>query len=168
MKSERKIRPVAVLCSALGTILLLLVIVVCIPLTVPRMMGYQIYTVVSGSMEPAIPVGSLVYTEQVKPESVKPDEVVAFYGTRDLGAIITHRVVSNSTVTGEFITKGDANKTNDMNPVSYDQLIGRVVLSIPKLGYLAQLFTSMQGKIAAAGVILASILLHVVAGALRR
>ena len=154
------------ICSILGTLLLVLLVAVCVPLTVPRMAGYQIYAVVSGSMEPAIPTGSLVYIKQTEPESIKEDDVIAFYGTRDAGSIITHRVVGNSVVTGEFITKGDANKTNDMNPVSYDQLIGKVAVSIPHAGILAQLFTSTTGKIAAAGVILASILFHVVASRL--
>ena len=60
-RKERK-SPVAVLCSALGTVLLILLVALCLPLTLPRVMGYDIYTVVSGSMEPAIPQREVLYT----------------------------------------------------------------------------------------------------------
>lgn len=129
-------------CSALGTILLIVLIVGCLPLTVPRIFGYQLYTVISGSMEPEIPVGSLVYIKGMEPEDVEEKDVIAFYGGRDSNAIITHRVVENRVVMGEFITKGDANQTEDMNPVDYNEFIGRVELSIPAVGGIAQSLTS--------------------------
>lgn len=76
-----------------GTVLLILVIVLCIPITVPRLFGYDIYTVISGSMEPAIPTGSLIYTKEIPPKEVKKEDVIAFYRGTDSGAIVTHRVV---------------------------------------------------------------------------
>ena len=128
-------------------------IVLCIPLTLPKVFGYEMYTVISGSMEPEIPIGSLVCIKGTEPADAKEGDVIAFYGARDSAAIVTHRVVENHVVMGEIITKGDANQTNDMNPVDYDNFIGRVELSIPKLGLAAQIFTSFEGKVAAAGVI---------------
>ena len=158
----------AMICSALGTILLIAVILACIPLTVPRVMGYQIYSVVTGSMEPEIPVGSMVYVKSIAPKELKEKDVVAFYGGRDTNAIITHRVVNNNLISGQITTKGDANKTEDMNPVSYSDVIGIVEYTIPKVGALAQIFTSTQGKIATAGVVGASVLLHIVASLFER
>lgn len=163
-KKKRK-SPVAVLCSALGTVLLILLVVLCLPLTLPRVMGYDIYTVVSGSMEPAIPTGSLVYIENAQPEEIKEGEVIAFYGARDSAAVITHRVVENNTLMGQFTTKGDANEKADVNPVEYEEFIGREVLAIPVLGRAAQLFTSTYGKIGAGIVILVALILHVIGGA---
>lgn len=165
MKKEKKMRrsPVAAVCSALGTLLLIGLIAVCIPLTVPKWMGYEQYTVVSGSMEPEIPVGSLVYIKTNAPEEVQAGDVIAFYGARDSAAIITHRVVENHVVMGEIITKGDANQTNDMNPVDYDNYIGKVEKSIPKLGAAAQMLTSWEGKIASAGVIGLAVVFHALA-----
>ena len=55
--------------------------------------------------------------------------------------VITHRVVSNSSAMGEFITKGDANEENDMNPVTYNQYMGKMVRSIPKIGGIVQTIT---------------------------
>ena len=51
------------ICKIFGTVCLVAVILVCLPLTLPRVFGYEIYTVISGSMEPAISVGSLVYVQ---------------------------------------------------------------------------------------------------------
>ena len=48
------------LCNAAGTAVLVLLILACLPLTLPRLAGYRLYTVISGSMEPEIPVDSLV------------------------------------------------------------------------------------------------------------
>ena len=164
LKGKKKRRnPVGMICSALGTILLVLIIVACIPLTVPRLLGFQIYSVVTGSMEPEIPIGSMVYVKSIAPKDLKEKDVVAFYGGRDTNAIITHRVVNNNVISGQITTKGDANKTEDMNPVSYSDVIGKVEYTIPKAGALAQAFTSTEGKIAAAGFVGAAVLLHIIA-----
>ena len=167
-RRKRKKSPVAVICSALGTAMLLILVVICIPLTIPRMMGYEIYSVISGSMEPALPVGSLVYIGREEPKNIEKDEVIAFYGAKDSNAIITHRVVENRVVMGEFITKGDANKTNDMNAVPYGNFIGKVEFSLPVLGYVAQLITSIEGKIVAGAVILVALVLQIIASAIEK
>lgn len=146
-----------------GTVLLLAMVAVCLPLTVPRLFGYQIYSVVSGSMEPAIPTGSLVYIRIMEPEEMEEGDVIAFYGARDQASIITHRVVENRVVMGEFITKGDANQTEDMNPVPYENYIGRVVRSVPEAGRIAEILTSRGGKMASGGVILAAVVLQILA-----
>ena len=111
-------------------------------------------------MEPAIPTGSLVYVRETSPEQVGAEEVIAFYGARDSASIITHRVVENRVVMGEFITKGDANQTEDMNPIPYENFIGSVVYSIPALGRAAELLTSHDGKLVAGAVIAAALLLQ--------
>ena len=148
--------------------LLLILVLVCIPLTVPRFFGVRIYSVISGSMEPAIPTGSLLYITEAQPEEIEEEEVIAFYGVKDAASIITHRVIENRVVMGEFITKGDANQTQDMNPVPYDNFIGKVAYTIPKAGKAAELFTSLEGKILAAGVIAAAVLLQVVAALIEK
>ena len=149
-----------------GTLLLVALVAVCLPLTVPRFFGYHIYSVRSGSMEPAIPTGSLVYIKTMEPVDMQKDDVIAFYGARDQASIITHRVVENRVVMGEFITKGDANQTEDMNPVPYENYIGKVVRSVPKAGRIAELFTSSKGKAAAGVVILTAVFLQVLAALL--
>lgn len=158
----------AVLCRSLGTILLAALVLVCLPLTVPRLFGYHIYSVVSGSMEPAIPTGSLVYIRETAPEDVEAEDVIAFYSSADSASIITHRVVENRVLMGEFITKGDANQTEDMNPVPYSNLIGKVVRSFPEIGAMAQILTGKEGKFIAAGVIAAALFLQGMASLLEK
>lgn len=167
-KRKKKRNPGAVFCQLLGTVLLVAMVLVCLPLTVPRFFGYHIYTVVSGSMEPAIPTGSLVYIHEMQPEDVEPDDVIAFYGAKDSASIITHRVVENRVLMGEFITKGDANQTEDMNPAPYGNFIGRVEKSFPEIGVVAQILTGREGKFIAGGVILAAVILQGVGSALER
>ena len=167
-KKQSRKSPVAAICSLLGTFALILVILLCLPFTIPRLMGGQIYSVISGSMEPAIPVGSLVYVEGIEPEDVMVDDVIAFYGGRDANAIITHRVIENRVIMGEFITKGDANQTNDMNPVDYDNFIGIVKWSVPKVGAVAQIMTGREGKIAASSMIGLAVVLHMIASGLEK
>ena len=166
-EKTRKKNRAAGFCAGMGTVLLLLVIAACIPFTLPRLLGYQVYAVISGSMEPAISVGDLVYVRQTEPEAVKKSDVIAFYGTEDSRAIILHRVVENRTVDGSFITKGDANSQPDLSPVSYDRLLGVTERAVPYLGQLGLILTGTWGKLAAVGLVLAAVMLHAISAALR-
>ena len=164
---KKKGSPVAVLCSTLGTVILVGLVVLCLPLTVPRVLGFEIYTVVSGSMEPAIPTGSLAYVQGAQPEEIEEGDVIAFYGGRESTAIITHRVAENNTLEGEFTTKGDANEKEDVSPVPYRELIGEVAYTIPALGWAAQTLTSTWGKASAAAAIGGALVLHLLGAWIR-
>ena len=166
-RNRQKKSPVAAVCSVLGTLLLIIIVATYLPITVPRAFGYEIYTVISGSMEPAIPTGSLVYVKYIQPEEIQTEDVIAFYGTDADGSIVTHRVVSNSAAMGKFITKGDANSDNDMNPIPYANYIGKVQLSVPKLGGIFQTITGTNGKIAAVSMIGLAIVLEILAAVLQ-
>lgn len=122
--------------------------------------------VVSGSMEPEIPIGSLVYVKSANPEEIQPNEIIAFYGARDTSTIVTHRVLENHVEDQELITKGDANKTKDMNPTRYSHFIGRIEFHIPQAGFVAQMMTSLPGKIAFGSMIGLAIVLHMMADSL--
>ncbi len=159
---KKKIIPA--LCNVLGILILLLVIASCLPVTVPRMMGYEIYNVVSGSMEPELPVGSVIYVSEEEPEEVKDGDIIAFW-SKD--SVITHRVVENRIVEGEFVTKGDANEAEDMNAVPYDRLIGRVERHIPFLGGVLMLYSSTVGKVYVVCFAACGAMLNLLAGRLR-
>lgn len=135
---------VPALCSVIGTLMLLVVIAATIPLTVPNFMGYEIFNVVSGSMEPTIPIGSIIYVKEIDPVEVESGDIIAFQSG---DSVIMHRVVDNKLVEGAFTTKGDANNGEDMNDVPYDNLIGIVVKHIPILGQLLILFGSTFGRV---------------------
>lgn len=158
----------AMLCRILGTLMLIVLVLFCLPLTLPRVFGWHIYTVVSGSMEPSIPVGSLLYIRQAEPQDMEAGDVIAYYGGTGSGAVITHRVVENRVVMGELITKGDANQTEDMNPVRYANFIGEVAYCIPEAGKAAAFFTSSDGKKTAVCLVASAVLLHILASLLDR
>lgn len=167
-QKKRKNNKAAVALNLIGELLLIIVILACVPLTVPRIFGYEIYSVISGSMEPAIPTGSLVYIKSIEPAEVLENDVIAFYSPSNPEAIITHRVVKNQVVSGQFITKGDANAAEDVSPIPYECLLGKVELSIPYVGGLLAQVVTTQGKIMVAGVIAASVILQIVAGRLQK
>ena len=154
-------------CSAVGTTLIVAVIVLCALLVLPGFFGYHMYHVLSGSMEPGMPVGSLIYVCEKKPEEVKETDIIAFYGSAEDGGIITHRVVKNNVVSGTFQTKGDANEAEDPMPVPYDNFIGTVAVTVPYLGKVLTCMTSRYGKAAAVCVILLGVVLNL-AGAGKR
>jgi signal peptidase len=97
--------------------------------------NFQIKTVQSGSMEPAIQTGGLVV---VKPtENYQEGDVVTFFG-EDSYETVTHRITSVQLVEGEprYVTKGDANENEDREKISREQIIGKVILDLPYLGYV--------------------------------
>ena len=152
------------LCNLLGTLILLLVIVSCLPLILPRLIGYEIYEVVSGSMEPEIPVGSVIYVKEADPGDIEEKEVIVFWSG---SSVVTHRVVQNRMVEGEFVTKGDANAAEDMRAVPYSELIGRVAYHFPWAGRLMTLYTSKIGKVYVILTAACGVMLNMLAGCLR-
>lgn len=151
-------------CNIAGILILAGVILSCLPLTIPRLLGYEVYHVVSGSMEPAIPVGSAVYVAAVAPEEIQDGDVIAFLSN---DSVITHRVVRNRLVEGEFVTRGDANDAEDMHPIEYEDLIGRVEYHIPFIGKLMVLYTGTVGKIYVICFAACGAMLNMLAGRLR-
>lgn len=128
--------------SIAGTICVVLVILAAFPFILPRIFGIEIYGILTGSMDPACPTGSLVYVKSVNPESLQEKDIVTF---QKGNLVITHRVVKNDVQKEELITKGDANNANDIQPVAYKQIKGKVALTVPLLGYLALRLNSAAG-----------------------
>ena len=87
------------------------------------------YVVLSGSMEPVIPVGSVVIIDQSK-TAVSAGDIAAF--SRN-GQTVTHRIIKGTE--DGFITKGDANQEKDTGVTAPENIIGTVVFCIPYLGY---------------------------------
>lgn len=152
------------LCNIAGTLLLIIVIAAFLPVTIPRLLGYEIYEVISGSMEPTIPTGSVIYVKTAEPENISEGEIITFFKN---DSIITHRVLTNRRSEKEFITGGDANHITDLTPVPYEDLIGRVTFHIPVLGFAMTLFTGKTGKIYAALLVVWGVLLHILSAILK-
>ncbi|HOY56102.1 MAG TPA: signal peptidase I [bacterium] len=94
--------------------------------------NYKVLVVKSGSMQPAIKTGSLVVSRPVDTYTV--GDIITFrYGATS----ITHRIQEKNLINGRlsYVTKGDANKGSDRNEILSEEIIGRVFLSVPYLGY---------------------------------
>ena len=153
------------LCNIIGTLILAAVILTSVPLAVPRLLGYEIYNVTSGSMEPALPVGSVIYVQRVAPEAVKEGEIIAYYVD---GTVITHRVVEKRFVEGEFVTKGDANDMEDISNTHYSDLVGVVKYHIPMLGDYLMVYSNQLTKVYLLTLAFCGVMFNMLAGRMRR
>ncbi|SFB02939.1 signal peptidase, endoplasmic reticulum-type [Acetitomaculum ruminis DSM 5522] len=147
-------------CKILSDVIMLILIIIAALMLVPRLMGYGTYAVISSSMEPNIPVGSIVYDKDVKDVSkeVSVGDVVTYAISGD--TMVTHRVTKIDTENKTVTTKGDANDTEDVNPISYDKVIGKVAFTIPILGYIAIYGRTKLGIAAVCAVVFVLVLLN--------
>ncbi len=121
------------------TLMLIFVILMCIMCVMQvgsqgyvQLFGYSFFRVATGSMEPTLPVGTLLITQQVDIESIVTTDIICFRSkdAQMLGRIITHRVVDilqDGSGKLQLLTKGDANLAADGYYVTSDNLVGRVI-----------------------------------------
>lgn len=116
--------------AASFTILVLLAVTI---LVGPKLFGFNPYVVQSGSMEPLIPTGGVAYIN-TRDTDVGIGDVITFYTGEDTDKLVTHRIVREEN--GTWVTKGDANDTEDMHAVNQENVIGTYAYTIPKFGFL--------------------------------
>ena len=144
----------AKLWNIISTLIVILIVILAILLGGVRLVGLRPFAVLSGSMEPAYHVGSLIYVKACDPADVEVGDPITFVLDEDLN-VATHRVIEIDAENQHFYTKGDANNAPDGAPVYFKNLIGRPVFTIPYLGYFSNWITTPPGMyvaIAAAGV----------------
>ena len=123
-------------------ILIAVGIIAVITLIIPMLVGYTPFVVQSGSMEPAVKTGAIAYNNtHVKVEDVKDGDIIVF---KQGESNVTHRVIKIND-DNTFTTKGDANETEDLIPVSFEDFKGLNVFSIPYLGYVLQVVQTKLG-----------------------
>ena len=116
---------------------------------------FSAYTIVSPSMVPTINVLDMIVTMRVNsPEDLKKGDIITFNSTdyRYSGVTVTHRIYAiEQTSDGQYLftTKGDANNTKDATRISFDDIYGKVMLRIPKVGYIQYFLSSSWGWIVA-------------------
>ena len=109
-----------------------------------RLLGYQVFNVISGSMEPTYSVGDLIYVKDVNPYEIEVGTPITFVLNENL-VVATHRVVEVDEENQHFYTKGDANDTADSSPVHFNNVIGVPQFSIPLLGYVSDFIQNPPG-----------------------
>ncbi|MEG1256106.1 signal peptidase I [Clostridium sp.] len=127
-------------------IILVLTIIINLSSRIPQLYNLtkvSSYTVLTGSMEPVISPGDMVIVRKVSLDKLKVGDIVTF--TKDNHSI-THRIISINS--DEFTTKGDSNDTKDLEKVTNVELTGKVVMIIPRVGYLFNiLYTPLMASI---------------------
>lgn len=143
--------------NAVSSTLVALMVLCAVFLMGSRMLGYQVFNVISGSMEPEYSVGDLIYVKDVKPNEIEVGMPITFVLNEDL-VVATHRVVEIDTKNQYFYTKGDANETVDSAPVHFNNVIGVPQFRIPLLGYVSDFIQNPPGCYITVGVGLVLIL----------
>lgn len=132
--------------------LAVLVIAVVLPLTTfvvaSWLAGWQLQPVLTASMSPTYPVGSLLVVGAIDPSEVREGMAVTFDDPASPGRLVTHRVVRVREADGLFFdTKGDANASPDPFPVPARSIRGRVLWHVPVLGYAVDFLQWPRGFI---------------------
>ena len=114
---------------------------------------FNAYVVLSGSMLPTIQVKDIVVTKKIAEEKLAVGDIITFVSpdTRFGGISVTHRIIEKvydeSLGIYKYRTQGDANNVADAVPVPNENILGKVIVKIPKLGYIQDLLASKGGLI---------------------
>ncbi len=112
---------------------------------------YNAYIIVSQSMTPAIKVNDAIIIKRLDAKDLKVGDVVTYFSENPeyYGIMITHRILEKNEMNGKysFVMKGDYNISQDPLTVSEEQVYGKVIMRIPKIGIIQELLSSYVGWI---------------------
>ena len=159
--------------SVLVTTVMVLAVVLAALMVLPTLLGYERYVIISGSMEPTIPVGSVVYDEVVPVEDLEVGDVITFVPPAEYGVDdpVTHRIVQivvadeTSSAPGALVfrTKGDANEDADPWRMVLDgPEQARVVHHVPYVGYVYMALQVRWVQVLVVAVPAAALIVYVV------
>lgn len=134
--------------NTVSIILVVIVVILAVLIAGVRVVGITPLKVLTGSMEPNYPVGSMIYIKDVEASELKKGDTITFKFNESLA---THRIADirdSSEIPGtlEFQTKGDANKTVDGNWVNENDIEGKLLFSLPYFGFFADFIQSPPGS----------------------
>jgi signal peptidase len=137
---------------------------------VMNLCGFRFLTVTTGSMKNVYDVGSLIIVDSVPCDKIHEGDIIS-YVADEKNTIVTHRVVEVDIYNKCFYTQGDMNNVRDNSPALYENVIGRVVAGVPKIGYGIIFARSRVGLIiivAVITIILATFIYKVISGIIRK
>ena len=107
--------------------------------------GGRIFAVKTASMQDVLPVGSIVIVAGADAADIEAGQIIGFWMGNDTvdeknifdtnKTAVVHRVIENDTENRLIYTKGDGNNTPDGAPVTYENIIGKVLFFVPYVGY---------------------------------
>ncbi|BCN67526.1 S26 family signal peptidase [Prescottella equi] len=131
-------------------LLIAMVGILALTIVIPRVTGSTPYTVLTGSMEPTYPPGTLIVVKPTDPESLGVGDAITFQWESGKPDVVTHRItaVQSSAKGGlQFVTRGDANRVPDERPVVPEQVHGKVWYAVPYVGYVNNYITGKQRSV---------------------
>ncbi|MGJ9373690.1 signal peptidase I [Nesterenkonia sp. CF4.4] len=150
----------------LTTVVLLVLLV----LVIPRLLGAVPLAVLTSSMEPSLPPGTLVVSQPVDPAEVGIGDVITYQPESGNRTLITHRVISvgYGEAGSTYVLQGDNSGAAD-DPIVEDQIMGKVIYSVPFVGYLTSALPTADRAwvITGIGGVLIAYSLFLVASAIR-
>lgn len=153
--------------SITSSVLVVLMVLCAIFLMGSRLLGYQCFTIISGSMQPKYMVGDLIYVKEVDINSIKVGDDITFILNEDL-VVATHQVIGIDAENQHFYTKGIANEVEDADPVHFNNVIGVPKFSIAKLGYVSDFIQNPPGIYITIGICIILILVVFLPDILRK
>lgn len=115
----------------------------------PDVLAFRVSVVLSGSMEPALPLGSLVLSLPANADSLAPSDIITFARPDRLTVEVTHRIVAveRGVYGAAFVTKGDANNAPDGWRVPAEPGLQRAVFVVPYAGYVTVVLRSFPARL---------------------
>lgn len=121
------------------------------PNEVPSFLGVKLFIVETDSMKPVFSGGDIIFVKKVEPKNLQEGDVISYSDSR---SIVTHRIMGIDTIDSElsFITKGDANNTEDISPISEENVEGIYWFKVEGIGKFAMYMQSPQGRLIFVGI----------------
>ena len=129
------------------TVLLAALAALALVVVVPRLAGATAYTVLTGSMEPGLPPGTLIVVKPAPADEIGVGTVITYQLKSEQPTVVTHRVVTQGIDDDGkpvFETQGDANEVPDAAWVRPVQIKGEKWYAVPHLGYVGNLLTGKE------------------------
>ena len=130
--------------SIISTVIVVIFVLIAVLLMGLRIVGLRPFSVLTGSMEGVYDVGDLIYVKSVTLDELAVGDDITFMVNEDK-LLATHRIIAIDSEHGYVKTQGIANDTPDA-PVHYKNIVGKVVFSLPLLGYVSDWVMGSPGK----------------------
>ncbi len=145
-------KAIKIILKIINTIIVSVCVIIAILIIGMKLLGVQMFTVLSGSMEPEYPTASLIFVKEVEASELEIGDVITFRLGENTTA--THRIVEVIEDSDKimFRTKGDANDIEDASPVASTSVIGTPFFTIPEAGHIANYVQTPSGKKSVAAI----------------
>ena len=128
------------------------------PNKTPDFFGYKSFSIVSGSMEPTININDIVIIKNAEINDIRINDIITFKNENET---ITHRVIDIRVEDGNLIytTKGDSNEVTDIEEVRFEQIEGKYVTKISKIG---KIFSVLKNKFVFSLILILLIICYII------